>query len=242
MHLAEFLSGPNKRRDTRGREVTHKKRGAYDEGVSTLTPSLSLSLPRSPLFCILVSLLSFDFSSLCHTSTQSLLGPSSVQWPLCPPTAANCFVAPVNRQKLLSIPRMYSILLPSRAPSLGRPPFPSATAPHFPPVRTGTLLRIRYINREDDNQTETDSALLSSCCLSSLCVSPSLLPSFFHSRFRPFRAVPAAPRDRYDLFLLTRHQRYFGRSIVARFGPAYPTVWSCFRVQRRRRRRRRRRG
>ena len=183
MHLAEFLSGPNKRRDRR--RLLAKN--------ATRTTDASFLRDPSPFLYSHFSLL--YLFSLPHGTKSS--GPCRAPAP--PTTSTTTIVAPVNRQKLLSIPRMYSILLPSRTPFFGRLSFSlslslslSPSVSPRPPLYGRTLLRIRYVNRKDDNQTETD------CPLST---GPSLSLIFFHSRFRPFHAVPVRPRARYAFCL-----------------------------------------
>lgn len=121
MHLAEFLSGPNKRRD---RRRLRAKNATRTTDASFLRSHFSLCAPLGP-----------------RRGRER----ERERRPI-PHHRRLHRVASVNRQKLLSIPRMYS------TPPLPSPPFTLASSAPW----TGTLLRIRYVNREDDNRTETD--------------------------------------------------------------------------------------
>lgn len=106
MHLAEFLSGPNKRRD-RGR-LTDKKRDAHDGG------SLRLLL----------------YSHFSVDSAFSLL-PGPTKSPRGPAVGPSGHDRRADRRKLLSIPRMYSVRsLPLRSR------WPASLSPHLRRGRT----------------------------------------------------------------------------------------------------------
>lgn len=125
MHLAEFLSGPNKRRD-RGRL-------SAKNATRTTNPSSRTFLFNRP-----------------RKSSGAHRGPVAPTIPPCQPPkvvkySADVFLSP---PPLAGPPTRSSLLPLNQLISVSR-----SRSPNGP-----TLLRIRYVNREDDNQTETDRA------------------------------------------------------------------------------------
>lgn len=129
MHLAEFLSGPNKRRDRRRLRAKNATRTTD----ASFLRSLSLSLSSLSLFslCGAQSLLSLERRRERERAHAPPPAPSPPPSGFCQPPKVVKYSADVFHPSSLH-PRL------SSTQEDGEP-----------------LLRIRYVNREDDNRTET---------------------------------------------------------------------------------------